>query len=177
MRKASRTVVVSILVGWAVALGAAFVQDQAAAQPINPKVYEKKYDEAAKDAEVVAKVRVLAEVCTEAAGEGKAKSVTLALSLQVLDGIKGVKKNDVLVVAHKVNLPAGPGPGSYGYMGAVRQFPFVPGVEGSVALRWDKDSRSYAVIAGWVPTPVSANPAEIPTEVGKAYVAGDAKAK
>jgi hypothetical protein len=148
-----------------------------AAQAINPKVYEKKYEEAAKDAEVVAKVRVLAAVCTAAEGEGKNKSVTLALSLQVLDAVKGVKKNDVLVVSLKVNLPGGPGPGSYGYMGAVRQFPFIPGVEGQVALRWDKDSRGYVVVAGWVPTAPSINVAEIPTEVGKAYVAGDAKAK
>ena len=151
-------------------------QGPVAAHTRSTKVYEKKYEDAAKDAEVVAKVRVLAAVCTAAEGEGKMKSVTLALSLHVQDAIKGVKKNDVLVVSHKVNLPAGPGPGSYGYMGAVRQFPFVPGIEGSVALRWDKDSRSYAVIAGWVPSAVSTNPAEIPTEIGKAYVAGD-KAK
>jgi hypothetical protein len=160
------------------AMGTVLVlQGPLAAQPINPKIFEKKYEEAAKDAEVVAKVRVLAAVCTAVVGEGKAKSVTLALSLQVLEAQKGVKKNDVLSVSHTVNLPSGPGPGSYGYMGAVRQFPFVPGVEGSVALRWDKDSRAYAVIAGWVPSPVNANPAEIPTEVGKAYVAGDAKTK
>ena len=159
------------------AVAALVAQAPAAAQAINPKVFEKKYEEAAKDAEVVAKVRVLAAVCTATEGEGKAKSVTLALALQVLDAVKGVKKNDVLAVSHKVNLPSGPGPGSYGYMGAVRQFPFIPGVEGQVALRWDKDSRAYAVIAGWVPVAPSINPAEIPTEVGKAYVAGDTKAK
>src|SRR5262249_21367545 len=105
------------------------------------------------------------------AGEGKNKSVTLQVSLQVLESEKGpIKKNDVLVVTHKVNLPSGPGPGSYGYMGAVRRFPFTPGVEGQVALRWDKDARAYVVIAGWVPAP---NNAAIPTEVGKAFVAGD----
>jgi hypothetical protein len=142
------------------------------AQPINPKVYEKKYEEAAKDAEVVAKVRVLAAVCSAVEGEGKAKTVTLQVSLQVLDGKKGIKNNEVVVVTHKVTLPAGPGPGSYGYMGAVRQFPFVPGVEGFVAMRWEKDGRTPVVIAGWVPT-ASANPADIPTEVGKAYVSGD----
>jgi hypothetical protein len=159
-------------------IGAALlVQAPLAGQAINPKVFEKKYEEAAKDAAVVAKVRCLAAVCTGVEGEGKAKAVTLSLSLQVLDAVKGVKKNDVLVVSHKVNLPGGPGPGSYGYMGAVRQFPFIPGVEGQVALRWDNDSRSYAVIAGWVATAPSINPAEIPTEVGKAFVAGDAKAK
>jgi hypothetical protein len=142
-----------------------------AAQPINPEVYRKKFEEARKDAEVAATVRVLSAVCTAVEGEGKVKTVTLQVSLQVLDSEKpSVKKNDVLVVVHKVNLPSGPGPGSYGYMGAVRQFPFTPGVEGSVALRWDKDTRHYAVVAGWVPTP---NNAAIPTEVGKAYVAGD----
>ena len=66
--------------------------------------------------------------------------------------------------------PSGPGPGSYGYMGAVRRFPFTPGVQGSVALNWDKESRRYTNVAGWVPTP---NNAAIPTEVGKAFVAGD----
>jgi len=158
-------------------LTALLAQAPLAGQAINPKVYEKKYEDAAKDAEIVAKVRCLAAVCTATEGEGKAKAVTLSLSLQVLDAVKGVKKNDILVVSHKVNLPRGPGPGTYGYTGAVRQFPFIPGVEGQVALNWDKDKRSYAVIAGWVATAPSMDPAEIPTEVGKAYVAGDAKAK
>jgi hypothetical protein len=143
-----------------------------AAQPINPQVFKKQFDEAKQEADVVAQVRVLAAVCTEAAGEGKMKSVTLQLSLQVLDSEKGpAKKNDVLVVTHKVQLPAGPGPGSYGYMGALRRFPFTPGVQGSVALRWDKEARQYTGIAGWVP---ESNNAPIPTEVGKAFTAGDA---
>lgn len=136
--------------------------------PINPQVFKKKFDDAKKEAEVVADVRVLSAVCTEATGEGKMKSVVLQLSLQVLESEKGpAKKNDVLVVAHQVNLPAGPGPGSYGYMAAVRQFPFAPGVKGSVALRWDKDRRNYAAIAGWVPEP---NNAAIPKEVGAVVV-------
>jgi hypothetical protein len=143
------------------------------AQPINPEVYKKQFEEATKDAEIVAKVRVLAAVCTATAGEGKMRSVTLQVTLQVLDSDKGpAKKNDLLVVKHMVNLPSGPGPGSYGYWGATHRFPFVPGVEGNVALRWDKDTRSYAAIAGWVPAPNKAVTA-IPTEVGKAYVAGD----
>jgi hypothetical protein len=147
---------------------------EARAQPINPEVFRKKYEEASKTAEVIAKVRVLAAVCTAVEGEGKGKTVTLKLSLQVLESDKAsAKKNDVLVVAHKVRLPAGPGPGSYGYMGALRMFPFPPGVEGSVALNWDKDTRTYVVVAGWVPTAPALN-AAIPTEVGKAYVAGDA---
>jgi hypothetical protein len=154
-----------------VALAVGIGPGRLAAQPINPEVYKKEYEAAVKEAEAVAKVRVLAAVCTAVAGEGKSKSVTLQVSLQVLESEKGpIKKNDVLVVSHKVNLPSGPGPGSYGYMGAVRRFPFTPGVEGQVALRWDKEARSYAVIAGWVPVP---NNAAIPTEVGKAFVAGD----
>ena len=132
--------------------------------PINPQVFKKKFDDAKKDADVVADVRVLSAVCSEAGGEGKMKSVTLQLSLQVLESERGpAKKNEVLVVTHKVNLPAGPGPGSYGYMAAVRQFPFTPGVKGSVALRWDKERRNYAAIAGWVAEP---NNVAIPKEVG-----------
>jgi hypothetical protein len=142
-----------------------------AAQPINPQVFKKRFEEAKKDAEVVADVQVLSAVCTELAGAGKAKSVTLQLSLLVLDAEKGpAKKNEVLLVAHKVNLPAGPGPGMYGYMGALRQFPFTPGVKGSVALGWDKDARKYTAIAGWVPEP---NHAAIPKEVGQAFAWND----
>ena len=146
-----------------------------AAAPIPPNAFKDEFDKVKKDAEVVAQVRVLAAVCSETAGEGKNKSVTLQVSLQVLDVEKGpVKKNEVLVVAHKVNLPSGPGPGSYGYMAAVRRFPFQPGVKGDVALNFDKAKRGYTVVAGWVPEP---NDAAIPTEVGKAFVAGDAEKK
>jgi hypothetical protein len=91
-------------------------------QPINPEVYRKKYEEAAKTAEVVAKVRVLSAVCTAVEGEGKGKTVTLQLSLRVLDSEKAsVKKNDVLVVVHKVRLPAGPGPGKLMSRGICRR--------------------------------------------------------
>jgi len=141
-----------------------------AGQPINPQVYKKQFEKAKADADVVAKVRVLATVCTAAKGE-KARTVTLQVSLQVLDVDKGpVKKNDVVVVSHEVGLPTGPGPRSYGYMGALRQFPFTPGVKGDVALRWDKERKGYVNVAGWVEQP---NNASIPTEVGQAYVAGD----
>jgi hypothetical protein len=143
------------------------------AGPINPMVFKKKFEDSKKDAEVVAEVRVLSAVCTETAGEGKAKSVTLQLSLQVMDSEKGpTKKNDVLVVTHKVNLPGGPGPGTYGYMAAVRQFPFTPGAKGSVTLRWDMEKRQYAAIAGWVPEPNFAVTA-LPKEVGQASVASE----
>jgi hypothetical protein len=146
-----------------------------AAQPINPKVFKVEFDKVSKDAEVVAKVRVLAAACTATAGEGKQKSATLQLSLQILESEKGpAKKNDVIVVKHEVPLPSGPGPGSYGYMSALRKFPITPGVQGSVALRWDKEARAYQVMAGWVETP---NDAAIPKEVGKAFVAGDSAAK
>jgi len=140
------------------------------AQAINPQVFKKKFEAARNDAELVARVRVLAAVCTEAPA-GKGSPVTLQVALQVLDSEKGpAKKGDVLVVTHKVTPPAGPGPRAYGYMSALRQFPFTPGVQGDVALRWDKDRRTYAVVAGWVETP---NNAPIPLEVGKAFVAGD----
>jgi hypothetical protein len=141
--------------------------------PINPNAFKNKFDDAKKGADVVATVRVLSAVCTEAAGgAGPAgKTVTLQVSLQVLNAEKGpAKKNQVLVVSHKVTLPAGPGPRAYGYQAAVKQFPFTPGVKGSAALRWDKEKRCYAAIAGWVPEP---NGAAVPSEVGKAYVAGD----
>ncbi|HYV37513.1 MAG TPA: hypothetical protein VE988_17540 [Gemmataceae bacterium] len=142
-----------------------------AAGPINPAVFKDQFEAAAKNAEFVAKVRVVAVTCTATTGEGKSKSADLQLSLQILESQKGpAKKNDVVVVSHKVILPAGPGPGTYGYMAEVRKFPITPGVHGSVALRWDKDARCYTVIAGWVP---EANNAAIPTEVGKTYVAGD----
>src|SRR4051794_19412822 len=75
--------------------------------PINPKANKGKFDEAKKDAELVAEVRVLSAVCPEAAGDGKAKSVPLQLALKVLKTKKGpAKKNDVLIVSHKVNLPS-----------------------------------------------------------------------
>jgi hypothetical protein len=147
---------------------------QVIAGPINPMVFKKKFEDSKKDAEVVAEVRVLSAVCTETAGEGKAKSVTLQLSLQVLDNEKGpTKKNDVLVVTHKVNLPTGPGPGTYGYRASAQQFPFTPGIKGSVALRWDKEKRQYTAVAGWVPEPNLAV-ASLPTDVGQAKVASEA---
>jgi hypothetical protein len=140
------------------------------AQAINPQVFKKKFEESRKEAEVVAQVRVLAAACTEPAAN-KGGPVTLQLALQVLDSEKGpLKKGDVVVVTHKVTPPAGVGPKAYGYMSALRQFPFTPGVKGDVALRWDGERRAYAVVAGWVETP---NNAPIPLEAGKAYVAGD----
>jgi hypothetical protein len=165
-------VVAALAVGAVAALGWGGGNARLGAAPINPMVFKQQFEDAKKGAEVVAQVRVLTAVCTEAAGAGKARSVTLQLSLQVMEAEKGpVKKNDVLVVSHKVDLPAGPGPRAYGYMAALRRFPFTPGAQGSVALRWDNARRCYAAVAGWVPTP---NNAAIPTEVGKAYAAGDA---
>lgn len=152
----------------------AWLAESTSGQPINPQVYKKEFEKAKAGADVVAKVRVLAAVCTEAKGE-KPRTVNLQVSLQVLDAEKGpVKKNEVLVVSHQVELPSGPGPRSYGYMGALRRFPFTPGVKGDVALRWDKDRKGYVNVAGWVEMP---NNASIPTEVGQAFVAGDAAPK
>jgi hypothetical protein len=142
-----------------------------AAAPINPLVYKAQFEAARKDAEVVAQVRVLAVVCTEAANKEGNGAVTLQVALQVLEAEKGpVKKQDVLVVSRQVTPAAGPGPRAYGYMAAQHQFPFTPGVKGSVALRWDPEQRRYAAIAGWVP---ELNHAPIPTEVGKACVAAE----
>jgi hypothetical protein len=149
---------------------AAGIAGLANAGPINPEVYRKTFEESKKTAEVVADVRVLTVVCTQATKEGdKVQAVTLQVALQMLAVEKGpAKKNEIVVVSRQVTLPAGPGPRSYGYMGALRQFPFTPGVKGSVALRWDNDARAYTPIAGWVPEP---NNAEIPKEVGKSISA------
>jgi hypothetical protein len=142
-----------------------------AAAPVNPQVFKTMFDEKSKNAEVVAQVRVASATCTAAEGEAPAKTVTLQLALQVQDVEKGsVKKGEVITVTHKVTLPAGPGPRAYGYMAAQRQFPFQPGVKGSVALNWDKEKRVYVVVAGWVPEP---NGTQIPTEVGKKIEAAD----
>jgi hypothetical protein len=142
-----------------------------AAQPINPQVHKKAYEEAAKTADVVAQVRVIKAVCVAAEGEGKVKSVTLEVSLQVLASDKGpLKKDEVVVVTRKVQLPSGPGPGSYGYMGEIRKFPFVPGVTGQVALSQPKDKKGYVAVAGWVEMP-NGNPNAIPRTVGQAITA------
>jgi hypothetical protein len=142
------------------------------ATPINPEVFRTRFQSAKKDADVVAEIRVLTVVCTAAKKVGdEVRSVTLQVAMQVLAVEKGpVKKNEIVVVSREVALPAGPGPRAYGYMAELRQFPFTPGVKGSVALRWDKESRAYAALAGWVPEP---NYTEIPKEVGKAVVAKD----
>src|SRR5580765_8357600 len=90
---------VTLLISAAVGIMFGGQRVPAAAGPVNPQVFKTQYDAAAKDAELVAKVRVVAAACTAAAGEGKIKTVTLQLSLQVLESEKGsAKKNDVLVV-------------------------------------------------------------------------------
>jgi hypothetical protein len=168
----SRAFALAALLATAFALSGPVGQPSAA--PINPMVFKTQFEEAKKTADVVAQVRVLSAVCTETEGAGKARSVTLQVALQILDAEKGMpKKNDILVVQRKVTLPAGPGPGAYGYMAELRRFPFTPGVKGSIALRWDNAARAYVPVAGWVETP---NNAAIPTEVGKAFVAGDGAA-
>ena len=143
------------------------------ASPIIPVAIKERFDSSKKDADVVADVRVLTVVCTDAKKEGdKVRSVTLQVAMQVLAVEKGsVKKNEILVVSREVHLPVG-GRGMYGYMAAVREFPITPGVKGSVALRWDKEGRAYSAIAGWVPEPNN-DSADIPKEVGKALSATD----
>ena len=137
------------------------------ASPVIPEVFHEAFNDAKKDADVVADVRVLTVVCTEAKGN----NITLQVALQMLSVEKGsVKKNEIVVVSRKVTLPAGPGPATYGYMAALHQFPFTPGVKGSVALHWDKDSNKYVAVSGWVAEP---NNEEIPKEVGKAISAKD----
>jgi len=142
------------------------------AQAINPEVFKREFEQARQNGEVVARVRVIAAVCADMMSQGKAKTVTLNVCLQVLNVEKGsLKKNDVVLVRHNVTLPSGPGPGTYGYMGAVRRFPFTPGVHGDVVLRWDNDQRRYVPVAGWVAEP---NGAAIPAEIGQVFVAPDA---
>jgi hypothetical protein len=172
----SPRLVAAFLAGVLVTLSWVGGEGRLAAGPINPKVFKTKFDKAAKDADLVATVRVLAAVCTGKTGAAKGGAVNLELALQVLKVQRGkAKENEVLVIAHKITLPAGPGPRSYGYWAALRQFPCTPGVHGDVALRWDKEARRYAVVAGWVESPNN-NPAALPTAVGKAYVAGDGPA-
>src|SRR4051812_470920 len=60
-----------------------------AAGPINPAAFEKQYQDARKTAEVDVQVRCLAAVCTATEGEGKMKTVSLQLSMQVLKADKG----------------------------------------------------------------------------------------
>jgi len=141
-----------------------------AGRPPGPGFFEGRYEEARKQAEVVARVRVVSAVCTEAASEKTTPMVTLQLALQVLDAEKGpAKKNDVIVISRKVMLISGPE--GTGFMSDVRQCPLDPGVEGSVALRLDKEQRRYQLIAGLVPP--GRNGDAIPREVGKAAVASD----
>jgi hypothetical protein len=165
---------VRILVGsLAVAVVGLLAAGPLPAAPINPAAFKDRFEAASKDAEVVGEVRVLAAACTATeGGAGGPATVTLQVSLQMLAPEKGpVKKDEVIVVSHRVTLPAGPGPRAYGYMAALRQFPFTPGVKGSVALNYDKDHRRYVAVGGWVPEP---NGAQIPSEVGKVFTAGDA---
>jgi hypothetical protein len=142
------------------------------ASSTNPAASKKAFEDAKKNAEVVADVRVLSAVCTESEAGGQ--RLTLQLSLHVLDSAKGpAKKNDVLVVTYKVKLPSGMGlPGMYGYTAAATQFPFTPGVKGNVALNWDKEKRQYVAVAGWVPEP-NTNPKALPREVGQVMVASE----
>ncbi len=142
------------------------VAASAGAAPLGAESFQRAFVEAKKNAEVVAEVKVVSVVCGEVTKKNdKPRSVTLHVAMQVLEVEKGVvKKNEMIVVSRHQALPDGPGPGSPGYMNALYQFPFTPGVKGSIALNWDKDGRRYVAISGWVKEP---NHAEIPTEVGE----------
>lgn len=149
----------------------------------------KSLDKAKADADIVVEVRVLNVVCTEARKEeGKLKSVVIQIAMQVRAVEKGpIKKNEIVVVSRQVETPQVvafnsyiPSPKKqfdvlngktvYPGMGGRRDFPLAPGVKGSVALRWDKESRAYIAVAGWVTEP---NAEGIPVEVGKALSAKD----
>jgi hypothetical protein len=148
-----------------------------AAQAINPKVYQVKFEEARAKADLVAEVKVLGVACTKAedAGEGTRK-VTLQLCLQVVKGEKGpAKPGELLVVTHQISWNGRPGPPAlYGRQGTMRSFPCVAGARGQVALRWDEPRRTYASLAGWVP---ELSPGAPPTEQGKATVATEGPAE
>ena len=141
------------------------------AAPVNPAAFQAKFDAAKKDADVVADVRVITVVCTEAKKEDdKVRSVTLQVAMQVLTVEKGpVKKNEIVVVSREVHFVGRSRPGgcTASMAEVTQQFPFTPGVKGSVALRWDKEGRAYAAVAGWVPEPNN-DSRDIPKEVGKA---------
>jgi hypothetical protein len=143
-----------------------------AAQAINPKVYQIKFEEARAKADLVAEVTVLGVACTKSddAGEGTRK-LTLQLCLQVVKGDKGpAKQGELLLVTHEVNWNSRPGPPAlYGRQGTLRSFPCVAGARGQVALRWDGPRRTYTSLAGWVPELSQGAP---PLEQGKATVAG-----
>jgi hypothetical protein len=147
------------------------------------------FEKAKGDGEVVVEVRVLSVLCKMAhRTDGKLASVTIQIAMQVLSVEKGaVKKNDIVVVSRDVDtpqmvtpksyIPAPPkqvdvlnGKSIYPGLGANRDFPLAPGVKGNVALRWNKEARVYAGVAGWVAEP---NGEGIPVEEGKSLSVKD----
>jgi hypothetical protein len=145
---------------------------------------QKGFKKAKATADVVAEVRVVTVVCTEAQKkDNKLNSVTVQIAMQILEVEKGpIKKNEIVVVSRRVETPQelvaqGYIPGAkrtvdvldgksiYPNVGMSRDFPLAPSVKGHVALTWDKEARAYVPLAGWVTEP---RPEGVPVEVGKA---------
>ena len=146
-----------------------FAGTESLATMMDPEAQHHVFEKAKAGAEVVAEVRAIAAVCTDV----KDQKVNLQVVLQVISVDKGpIKKNDVVVVSRIVRLPEGLGPGSYGYWGETHAFPFEPGTKGEVALKWDKESRAYVELSGWVK---ESSHAEIPKEVGRVVSAAESK--
>ena len=146
--------------------------NRAYAPPIPDLVIKGQFEKLSATAEVVAHVRVVAAVCSDVKGDEDNRLVSLQLALQILDAKKGpVRKNDVVVVRHQVSLRSRKVAPAYDYLNVARGFPFVPGVKGDVALRWDAEQRQYQSVAGFVAAPDLTTP--IPTQPGQVFVAGD----
>jgi hypothetical protein len=147
------------------------------------------FEKAKGDAEVVVEVRVLTTLCTKAhRTDGKLTLGTIQIAMQVLSVEKGaVKKHEIVVVSRDVDtpqiitpkgyIPAPPkqidvlnGKPIYPGLGANRDFPLAPGVKGNVALRWNKETRLYAGVAGWVTEP---NEEGVPVEERKSLSVKD----
>jgi len=140
--------------------------------PLGVAVFAEGFKRAKKDSDVVAEVRTLAVVCTDAKKQGEeVVGVTLQLAMQVVAAEKGpIKNHEIIIVEFRLEplvtvLPPVRNAGEF-------RFPYTPGVTGSVALRWDEKRRVYVGIAGWVGNP---NYAKIPLEVGKAITATESK--
>ncbi|QVL32830.1 hypothetical protein KIH39_02605 [Telmatocola sphagniphila] len=153
--------------------------DQNCLQAQRPQGYEetvrkqlveikKQFESDKKEAEVIAEVRVLSVVCTEASGQDPMERLfELNICLQVLKVEKGsIRKNDLVVVSRSVTTILHP----YADTTFYHKFPVNPGVKENVALKWDVQARRYGIVSGWVAEPFSSG-LNFPREVGKAISA------